>query len=175
MRLRRKLHGLTALALVAISTHLPLAPAALWELVMRPAVLEAVSAPLLRFAPRNGPFPATWAEGEYQMGVKLFGLVPLDDQIVGIEYRACDPQAGRYALRDNGRACARDGGPGGLIRRWDHLMLVEPEGTGSRYTDRVEVEAGALTPLAATFARILYTHRQKRWRRMLADGTLARL
>lgn len=163
------------MALVEVSTHLPLSPDAVWALVMKPAVLEAVSAPLLRFVPRKAPFPDRWEPGEFQMGVKLFGLVPLDDQIVGIEFQPCDPAAGSYALRDNGRACARDGGPGGLIRRWDHLMLIEPERSGTRYTDRVEVGAGALTPLAAAFARILYSHRQRRWRKLLAEGVLAKV
>lgn len=106
------------------------------------------------------------------MGVKLFGLIPLDDQIVGIEELPCDPAAGRYALRDNGRGCARGKDSGGLIRRWDHTMQVEPEGEGTRYTDRVKVEAGALTFAAAGFARLLYTHRQKRWRSLLAAGAI---
>jgi ligand-binding SRPBCC domain-containing protein len=151
-------------ALVEVSTFLPLPPEQVWDLVRRPATLERVSAPLLRFTPRDGSLPPQWQVGEYQMGVKLFGLVPLDDQIVGIEYPT---HAGPgFALRDNGRACTRDGGPGGLIRRWDHLMLVMPEGHGTRYTDRVEVEAGAFTGAAALFARTLYRHRQKRWRRL---------
>ncbi|MFC3101036.1 hypothetical protein [Altererythrobacter lauratis] len=160
------------MTLIELSTHLSLPPAEVFARVKRPAVLEAVSAPLLRFTPRRCAFPPEWEPGEYQMGVKLFGLIPLDDQIVGIEQLPCDPSAGRYALRDNGRACARDGGPGGLIRRWDHTMLVEPEGKGSRYTDRVDVEAGALTFAAAGFARLLYTHRQRRWRALLAAGKL---
>ena len=154
------------MALVEVSTFLPAPPERVWELVLKPATLEQVSAPMLRFTPRAGPFPAIWQAGEYQMGVKLFGLIPLDDQIVGIEFPA--PTGPGYALRDNGRACARDGGPGGLIRRWDHLMQVVPEGTGTRYIDRVEVEAGALTPAAALFARTLYRHRQKGWRRIFA-------
>ena len=154
------------MALVEVSTFLPLPPDAVWDRVMQPAMLELVSAPVLRFTPRGAPFPSRWSAGEYQLGVKLFGLVPLDDQIVGIEFPAHDGPG--FALRDNGRACARDGGPGGLIKRWDHLMLVAPEGTGTRYTDRVEVEAGALTGLAAAFARFLYRHRQKRWREIAA-------
>ena len=153
------------MARVEVSTSLPAPPDRVWELVQQPAMLERVSAPLLRFTPRAGSFPQRWTPGEYQMGVKLFGLIPLDDQIVGIEL---SPQpAEGHALRDNGRACARDGGPGGLIRRWDHLMLVEPDGSGTRYTDRVDVEAGALTGAAALFARTLYRHRQKNWRRLL--------
>jgi hypothetical protein len=154
------------MALVEVSTFLPLPPAKVWELLQQPETLERVSAPLLRFTPRKGPFPQRWTPGEYQMGVKLFGLIPLDDQIVGIEFP--DHSGPGYALRDNGRACARDGGPGGLITRWDHTMLVQPDGTGTRYTDRVEVEAGALTGAAALFARTLYRHRQKNWRRLFA-------
>jgi len=134
---------------VEVSTYLPAPPDRVWDLVLQPATLERVSAPLLRFTPRQGAFPDRWTAGEYQMGVKLFGLIPLDDQIVGIEFP--DQPATGHTLRDNGRACARDGGPGGLIRRWDHLMLVQPEGAGTRYTDRVEVEAGALTGAAALF------------------------
>ncbi|MXO70469.1 SRPBCC family protein [Alteraurantiacibacter buctensis] len=153
-------------ARVEVSTFLPAPAERVWDMVLQPATLAQVSAPLLRFAPRAGAFPERWTAGEYQMGVKLFGLIPLDDQIVGIEF---PPQpASGFALRDNGRACARDGGPGGLITRWDHLMLVQPEGTGTRYTDRVEVAAGALTFAAAAFARTLYRHRQTNWRRLFA-------
>lgn len=154
------------MTLVEVSTFLPAPPERVWELVLQPATLEQVSAPLLRFTPRKSPFPGRWAAGEYQMGVKLYGLIPLDDQIVGIEFP--DHAGPGYRLRDNGRACARDGGPGGLIKRWDHLMLVEPDGDGTRYTDRVEVEAGALTSAAALFARTLYRHRQANWRRLFA-------
>ena len=153
------------MALVEVSTHLPLPSAAVWDLLLKPVTLMRVSAPLLRFTPRGGALPAQWEAREYQMGVKLLGIVPLDDQIVGIEFPS-HPGPG-HALRDNGRACARDGGPGGLIRRWDHMMLVEPEGSGTRHTDRVEVEAGALTGAAALFARTLYRHRQKNWRRLV--------
>jgi len=152
-------------ALVEQATYLPAPPERVWQLLLRPETLMQVSAPLLRFNPRAGPLPAQWQAGEYQLGVRLFGLVPLDDQIVGIEYPARSGPG--FALRDNGRACARDGGPGGLIRQWDHTMLVEPEGAGTRYTDRVEVDAASLTPAAALFARLLYRHRQNKWRRLL--------
>ncbi|MFC3096529.1 SRPBCC family protein [Alteraurantiacibacter palmitatis] len=160
------------MALIAVSTYLPLPPAEVFARLRKPAVLEAVSAPLLRFTPRGGAFPSEWVPGEYRMGVKLLGLIPLDDQIVGIEELPSDPSAGCYALRDNGRGCARGKDGGGLIRRWDHTMQVEPEGEGTCYTDRVEVDAGALTFAAAGFARLLYTHRQRRWRGLLAAGKI---
>jgi hypothetical protein len=38
-----------------------------------------------------------------------------------------------------------------------------------RYRDRVEIDAGVLTPLVVAFARWFYGVRQRRWR-VLADG-----
>ena len=65
------------------------------------------------------------------------------------------------------RALAR----GALIRRWDHLITIEPAGPRrTRYTDWVEAEAGLLTPLVWAFARVFYAHRQRRWQRLVAHG-----
>jgi hypothetical protein len=68
--------------------------------------------------------------------------------------------AGRYAVRDNGY--------GPLIKRWDHWIEINAEGTGTRYVDRVHIDAGVLTPLICGFARLFYAHRQRRWRRLVA-------
>lgn len=49
-----------------------------------------------------------------------------------------------------------------LTRRWDHwitIALGTTSGT-THYTDRVEIEAGLLTPLIAGFARVFYARRQ---------------
>jgi hypothetical protein len=54
-----------------------------------------------------------------------------------------------------------------MARTWDHHVRIEqtPDGA-TRYEDRVTLGAGALTPLAALFARLIYAHRQRRWRRL---------
>ena len=51
---------------------------------------------------------------------------------------------------------------------WDHWIEVAPDGEGTRDTGRVTVEAGLPTPFVALFAHIFY--RQRRWRRLVADG-----
>ncbi len=56
------------------------------------------------------------------------------------------------------------------MRRWDHWIFVAAEGGGTRYTDRVNVEAGLLTPFIWRFARVFYGHRQRRLRAFAADG-----
>jgi hypothetical protein len=50
---------------------------------------------------------------------------------------------------------------GGVIRRWHHVLRVEPRSDGSsHYSDTVHVDAGALTPVVAFFGTNLYRYRQ---------------
>ncbi len=59
----------------------------------------------------------------------------------------------------------RDDGYSALISKWDHWITVAPDKDGgTRYSDEVEVSAGALTPFIWAFAQIFYWHRQRRWR-----------
>jgi hypothetical protein len=54
---------------------------------------------------------------------------------------------------------------GGPIREWNHRIRVEPVSERlCRYTDEVEVHAGALTPLVWLLAQLFYRYRQMRWR-----------
>lgn len=148
------------MALIEITSHLPIPPALAWEQVQSPQLLQHIAAPLLTFHPRDGDFPQTWSPGEYRAGLRLFGLLPVGEQVIGIEYPPSGAPDGGHVLRDNGR--------GGLVTRWDHLMLIAPENGGTRYTDRVEIEAGMVTGLAAAFAGYFYRHRQRRWRQLIA-------
>jgi hypothetical protein len=141
---------------VALSTRLDCTPDEAWERVRTSPLLLHVAAPLIRFTPKSGQaFPAIWQPGDYRAGMRLFGLVPLGWQAVVISEPA--PEGTTRFIRDNGY--------GPLIRRWDHWIAIAPdEGGATRYTDRVEIEAGLLTPLVAAFARVFYAHRQRRWR-----------
>ena len=138
---------------VELTSIIPRNPEWVWERVKRSDTLHFIAHPLIRFRPKAGRFPEIWTEGEYEAGMSQFGVLPIGSQVIGIEY----PQGkDGYVLRDNGR--------GTLIRLWDHWIFVEPDGQGgTRYTDRVDVKAGLLTPLIAGFARIFYGHRQRRW------------
>ncbi len=147
---------------VELSTVLDAPPERIWEAVNRTALHAYVTRPLLTFEPVDPPIlPERWEEQEYRVRMKLFGIVPLGWQIVKVE-RPTTEGASKQ-IRDNGR--------GALIRRWDHLITIEPAGPRrTRYTDWVEVEAGLLTPLVWAFARVFYAHRQRRWQRLVAHG-----
>lgn len=68
----------------------------------------------------------------------------------------------------------RDNGFGPLISRWDHWIAIATGEDGTtRYVDRVDIEAGALTGLVAAFARVFYAHRQRRWRALARTGFAA--
>lgn len=144
------------------STVLDAPPERVWEELRRPALLNFVAYPILTFEPVDPPaFPKQWEAREYRVLPRLFGAVPLGWQVVGIELPATTGDV--QQVRDNGR--------GALIRRWDHLVTIEPAGPGrTRYTDRVEVEAGPLTPLVWAFAQVFYAHRQRRWQRLVERG-----
>ena len=150
------------MALIELSTLLDAPPERVWEEVNRPALLRFVTRPLVTFEPLDPPaFPERWEEREYRVRVRQFGAAPLGWQVVRIERPT--PVDGAFYLRDNGR--------GALARRWDHLITVEPAGPGrTRYTDRVDIEAGLLTPLVWAYAWAFYAHRQRRWRALVARG-----
>lgn len=57
---------------------------------------------------------------------------------------------------------------GGPVRSWKHHMQIEAIRSDlCRYTDRIEIQAGLLTPAVWLFACLFYRCRQMRWR-MLA-------
>jgi hypothetical protein len=54
---------------------------------------------------------------------------------------------------------------GGLIRRWNHDIIVTPQGEAScSYRDVIDIDAGVFTPAIALYARWFYSMRQRRWR-----------
>lgn len=145
---------------IALSTHLPASPDEVWEFAMQSATLHHVAAPLLRFEAEGPPLPRRWREGAWRVQLRGPLGLPLGWQEIRVSFPDAPPPLRRI----------RDEGCGALTRRWDHLIEIAPDGDGTRYTDTVEIEAGALTPLVALAARGLYAHRQRRWRRMLSSG-----
>jgi len=136
---------------------------AVWQALQRPATLVYVSRGWLSFRPIDPPaLPERWPEtgGTYRVGLTVYGVLPFGQQTLGVEFPEIDPP--RRAVRDNGH--------GSLIRVWDHWILLEPAGDATRYTDRLRVEAGALTLPVTLWAKGFYAHRQRRWRRLVENG-----
>lgn len=147
------------------STLLDAKPERVWEELQRPALLEYVSAPLVVFDPiEPESFPERWDEDEYRVAMLLFGVLPLGEQEIRISKVRVDDIDGEqfYQLRDDG--------VGQLVSVWDHLISVRETPDGKTvYTDEIEVDAGALTPLVRLFAALFYRHRQRRWRKVVEN------
>lgn len=136
-----------------------------WEQLQRPALLQHIAWPLLRFVPRGKGFPARWKPGEYRAWMLGGGVLPVGWQAIVISF----PQS-----RDGIRSM-RDNGYGPLIKRWDHRIEIAPgpQPQTSLYRDIVTIEAGLLTRFVAAFARIFYRHRQQRWQKLAASNFAA--
>ncbi|MEM7641401.1 MAG: hypothetical protein AAF366_02615 [Pseudomonadota bacterium] len=145
--------------MVEQTTYLAAPPDRVWQEVQRPALLRFVAAPLIRFrAVDPSVWPDIWPEGPHVVSMWLLGGLPLGRQVIDISRPATS--GSERVLRDNGHSAS--------IRRWDHHLVVAPEGEGTLYTDRVEIDARWRTPVVAAFAKSFYAHRQRRWQALVA-------
>jgi hypothetical protein len=146
--------------LVDVATVLPCAPSEVIKHVKMPRLLLHVAHPLVKFIPRYpAQLPEHWAEGTYWLSLYVFGFIPFGKQAVVIGYP--NPSTG-FSIRDNGHSR--------LIKKWDHVITVEPSTNGTLYRDHINVEAGLLTPFIWLFAQIFYRHRHRRWHQLVARG-----
>ncbi|PID37410.1 MAG: hypothetical protein CR993_00580 [Rhodobacterales bacterium] len=120
-----------------------------------------ICAPLIRFRPLDPPaFPVTWEAREYRAALRLFGVIPLGWQVIGVEF--VHASNAPYELLDRGR--------GPLMRVWNHRILIAPDADGLRYTDELTYDAGWLSHPLRPFLRFFFAHRQQRLARLLAQS-----
>jgi hypothetical protein len=137
--------------------RLSASPEAVWRETQRPALLEYVASPLVRFRWIEPPErPEHWPDGgTVRVRSYLFGFLPMGERVLVFE--RIDDEAREIQTREHDP----------MIRRWDHLITVRDDGAdGARYRDRIEIDAGLLTLPVWLFAQWFYWHRQRRWRRV---------
>ncbi len=140
---------------------IPCSPARLGSELERPVLLQHLAAPMLAFVPLDPPeFPAVWSPGEYRARLLLGGRIPL-----GVHTLVPQPLPA-----DAAPLVWHDAGHSGLIRVWDHQITISDVHGMTRYTDLVEIHAGVLTGVAWLFAKVFYTHRQRRLNRLATAG-----
>jgi hypothetical protein len=138
-----------------LSTTLDAPADVVWAAVATPGAFRLVTRGLLDWRPARRRHDR-WHEGEEHVGwLLLGGVVPVSRHRLRVE-----------RLDDHARLLRSDEG-GGLVRSWSHDIVVEPLDDGRcRYTDRIEIDAGPLTPLVWAFAEGFYRVRQRRWREL---------
>ncbi len=89
--------------------------------------------------------------------VSLFGKLP--PQPYFMEVLECDDDAMILRSLETGAG----------VKSWRHTLTVEPQQSGSRLRDVIEIDAGWMSWLFAAWARFLYRKRHEPRVRMLAD------
>ncbi|SMX34253.1 hypothetical protein [Actibacterium lipolyticum] len=125
----------------------------LWALAIDLDALAEVSKKVVRFT----GLPSGQCETGQEIDVKvsLFGLLPA--QPYHMTVLECDHDT--MTLRSNEQ--------GAGVKRWQHTLTVREDGDTATLHDRIEIDAGVLTPLFARWARHLYSQRHKPRQRLL--------
>ena len=150
---------------VHVETILPTDADRVWSAILSPVTFLYVCKGLLGFPGLSGRSEAL-RPGERGTGwLFAFHVIPAYRHT--IEIVEVD-QAGKM-LRTHEH--------GGILKAWNHTLHVEPiDEHSSRYSDTVDIDAGAATALVATLAVGIYRYRQRRWhklvrRHMMPQGT----
>lgn len=150
-----------------LAVLLPCPPGRAVAELARTQWLNRLDAPVLRFEPRDpSTFPERWRPGEYRVGLRLGGRLPLGEHTLDVR-RVLD--AGE-ALGAGPTEIWHDAGHSALVRTWDHRVVLEDVQGRTRCTDVVEIRAGLLTLPAWLFAQVLYRVRGRRLLRLATRG-----
>lgn len=60
------------------------------------------------------------------------------------------------------------------IRSWRHTLEIRPGENGSIWTDRIVIDAGAMTPLVSRYAQFMYRHRHRSRKALSIQSALKR-
>jgi hypothetical protein len=99
-----------------------------------------------------------WHQGEsVELTLRLFGALPFSRHTI------------RVVEVDDAAMRLRSDESGGPVKVWRHTIEVHPDGPRRcRYADRIDIDAGPLTPVVAGYAHALFALRQRRLREVVA-------
>ncbi len=132
---------------VEIVHDYPVSPEALWQ---ASTDWDSFAKSMERIARFEGLPTEPLQEGQViKVRVSLLGILPSYPWTM--EVLEVDPDAHRVRSHEYG----------GAVKRWDHTLTITAHGVGARLTDRIVVDAGALTWLYAALCRFIYKQRHK--------------
>ena len=140
---------------VTVLTRLEAPADTVWRAVNTPQAFVHVARGMLRY-PAAERLDRPWRVGDHVEGwTFLFGVMPFSRHHLDVVW-----------IDDDAHLLISDE-HGGVVRTWRHELIVAPiDETSCRYTDRIDIDAGILTPVVAAFAHVFYRYRQRRWREL---------
>lgn len=137
---------------VTLATDLVCTADEAWRLVQTIELLRYVLAPWVEFSFPAGDEPERFSAGQcFELRMTIFKVPMGVHRITLLEI-------------DHRKRLIQTEESSSLVRQWRHRIRIEPRPHGCRYEDRIEVDAGVLTPGVWLFAQGLFRHRQRKWR-----------
>ena len=141
---------------IAMTTLLQAGKSEVFQRLQKLETLQHVAAPYATFIPIDGNQEILWRKGStFSFRFYLFGIVSFG--IHTIHVLSCDEESGISTEERNKH-----------VHVWNlRIYLESSDQARMRYTDEVEIGAGWKTPFVALWAKVFYTHRQRKWRKLL--------
>ena len=126
-----------------------------FELLQRFDTLAYIAKPYATFKNIDGQTELVWEVGKsFSFDFKMFGFISLGVHIINVQEFNID------------NIYTNEGNP--FCPIWNHrIILKEIAERKTEYTDEVEIEAGWKTPFIYLWAKAFYSHRQKKWIKLL--------
>ena len=120
------------------------------------STLQKIALPYATFTPVDGQVDTTWKPGSISSyKFRLFGIIPFGTHAIHVI--RFDEEAGIYTHEKNEH-----------VPIWNHeIILRELTEYTCEYTDKVEIGAGWKTVFVFLWACCFYSHRQRKWVRLL--------
>lgn len=128
-----------------------------WNKLQQLTTLQYIAKPFASFLPLDRANDFIWQENKtFQFHFKLFCLIPFGIHTIHVVRFQKEPYE-IYTKEANAH-----------VPVWNHrIVLKEIEKDRTQYIDEVELYAGWKTPFVLLWAKCFYTHRQKKWLKLL--------
>ena len=124
--------------------------------LQRLETLQYIVAPYASFTPIDENDEMMWQVGSASsFRFKLFGFIPFGAHTIRIERFDIDVIQSREHNEH--------------VPVWDHKITLRDVDNQTAYTDEVEILAGWKTPFIWIWANAFYTHRQRKWVKLLGN------
>ncbi len=148
---------------LTVSSTIPMTLENAWLNVQSPALLQFVAKGMIAFSATDGRFPPKWEVGQtYGARMRIFGFIPFG----GTHYlhiERIDEARYEIATKEWDKSA----------KVWNHYIVMKDLGNGSiYYEDSIVIYGGILTVFITAFAKVFYTHRQKRWQIVARENLL---
>ncbi len=134
----------------------PASRSKVFEMLSGFKILSEKASPYIKFRPVGNKKDFVWKEGEtFDFKAKLFGFIPFGTHSINV-----------IEFKEDGRIYTNEKNT--YVPVWNHeIILKDLSDSKTEYTDNVEIYAGWKTFFVYTWAKSFYSHRQKKWIKIL--------